>query len=375
MTGEAVGIGMIGAGSIGEYHLAGLAAAGGAEVRILMGRAPDRVAALARRFGIPDVAFDYRAVLDRRDVEAVIIATPDHTHEEIAVAAAGAGKSILLQKPMARSSAECLRIIAAARAAGVRLQVSFMHRYFEEVVRVRELLETGKLGPVFAVRIRNATSGPDWKDWFFSRERVGGGVVVQLGVHGIDLCRHLIGEIEAVGATLGLLQQERNLADGRTVRPDNEDHALAVYRFRGGSLGSHEMSWSEVQGCDRFRLEIYCAEATAWLRTDKGPLAVYAPGLTGCRGWFIPELPSRPVGQRQHSHWLDMLRDRVPPDRTAEDGLATLLVAEAIYRSAASRREELVGSVSGAMEGPDEAGRLAGPTATGGMPCLEKSPS
>ncbi len=351
MTREPVGIGMIGAGSISEYHLAGLAAASGAEVRILMGRTPDRVAALARRFDIPDVAFDYHAVLDRRDVEAVVIATPDHTHEEIAVAAAGAGKSILLQKPMARSSAECRQILAAARKAGVHLQVSFMHRYFEEVVRVRELLEAGKLGPVFAVRIRNATSGPDWKDWLFSRERVGGGVVVQLGVHGIDLCRYAIGEIEAVEATVALHRRERVLADGRTVRPDNEDHALAVYRFRGGPLGSHEMSWSEVEGSDRFRFEIYCAEATVWLRTEKGPLALYAPGLTGSRGWFIPELPIRPMGQRQHAHWLAILRGRVPPDHTAEDGLATLLVAEAIYRSAASRREEPVENVRGAAEG------------------------
>lgn len=351
MTGERIGVGMIGAGFISEYHLAGLAAADGADVRVLMGRTPARVKALAQRFGIPDVLYDYRAVLDRRDVEAVIIATPDDTHEEIAVAAAAAGKAILLQKPMARSPAECRRIIAAARNAGVHLQVSFMHRYFEEVIRLRELLETGKLGPVFAVRIRNATPGPQWKDWFFSRERVGGGVVLQLGVHGIDLCRHVIGEIEAVTATLALKRQERVLADGRTVRPDNEDHAFALYRFRGGPLGSHEMSLSEVQGCDRFRLEVYCADATVWLRTERGPLAVYAPGLMGSRGWFVPELPSRPTGQRQHGHWLDILRGIVPPDHTAEDGLASLLVAEAIYRSAASRQEEQVESGSGAMEG------------------------
>ena len=253
-----------------------------------------------------------------------------------------AGKAILLQKPMARSSAECLRIIAAARTAGVSLQVSFMHRYFEEVVRLRELLTAGSLGPVFTIRIRNATPGPNWQDWFFSRERVGGGVVLQLGVHGIDLCRHLFGDILAVRARVALQRRERILVDGRTVRPDNEDHALALYRFRDGPLGSHEMSWSEVHGCDRFRLEVYCADATLWLRTEKGPLAVYAPGLTESRGWFIPDLPSRPLGQRQHAHWLDVVRGRVPPDRTAEDGLATLLVAEAIYRSAASGQEEHV---------------------------------
>jgi len=349
--GDTIGVGMIGAGFISEYHLAGLAAAGGAAVRVLMGRTPAQVQALAHRFGIPAVASDYRAVLDRRDVEAVVIATPDDTHEEIAVAAAAAGKAILLQKPMARSSAECRRILAAAERAGVSLEVSFMHRSFEEVVRAQELLATGRLGPVLNVRMRNATPGPDWKDWFFSRERVGGGVVLQLGVHGIDLCRFLFGDIATVQATVSRHRSERRLADGRTVRPDNEDEALALYRFQRGATGTHEMTMNELQGCDRFRLEIYCAEATVWLRTGKGALALFAPGLTGKREWSVPELPSRPAGQRQHAHWLDIVRGRVPRDRTAQDGLATLLVAEAIYRAASTGQEATVEAADGAAGG------------------------
>ena len=340
---ETIGVGMIGAGFISEYHLGGLAAAGGASVRVLAGREPARVQALARKFGIPAAVSDYRAVLERRDVDAVVIATPDDTHEEIATAAAAAGKAILLQKPMARTPGECRRIIAAARAGGVDLQVSYMHRYFEEVLRVRELLADGRLGPVYALRMRNATPGPDWQAWFFSRERVGGGAVLQLGVHGIDLCRHLFGEIETVTATVALQRQERVLADGSTVRPDNEDHALALYRFRGGALGSHEISLSEIQGTDRFRLEIYCAEATLWLRTERGALALFAPGLTGKNEWIAPELPTLRAGERHHAHWLDMLRGKVPTERTAEDGLATALVADAIYRSSATGRAERVG--------------------------------
>ncbi|MBI3456606.1 MAG: Gfo/Idh/MocA family oxidoreductase [Candidatus Rokubacteria bacterium] len=350
MAHETIRVGMIGAGYISAYHLAGLAAAGGADVRVLMSRTPARAAVLARRFGIPEVVTDYRAVLDRPDIDAVVIATPDDTHEEIAVAAAAAGKAILLQKPMAGSSAACRRIIGAARRAGVDLQVSFMHRYFEEVVRTRELLAGDKLGPVLAVRVRNATPGPDWNDWFFSRERVPGGVVHQLGVHGIDLLRHVIGEIGAVVGTVATLRQERVLADGRTVRPENEDHALALYRFRGGALGTHEMSLSEIQGCDRFRLEVYGAEATIWLRTERGPLAVYAPALTGARGWFVPALPTRAFGERQHAHWLGILRGQIPSERTAEDGLATLLVAEALYRAAAARREEPVPDLDAVLE-------------------------
>jgi myo-inositol 2-dehydrogenase/D-chiro-inositol 1-dehydrogenase len=340
---ETIGIGVIGAGLISAYHLAGLSAAGGAEVRVLAARTSARAGPMARRFGVPEVATDWRAVLERPDIDAVLIATPDSTHEEIAVAAARAGKAILLQKPMAMTVSQCRRIIAAAREAGVDLQVSWMHRHFEEVVRTQELLASDKLGPVHHVRIRNATAGPH-EPWFFDRTQVAGGVVMQLGVHGIDLVRHLFGDIETLTASSATLQPERVFPSGERVASDLEDEALATYRLAGGVLGSHEMSFNEVAGTDRFRLEIYGADATLLLRTTRGPLAIFAPRLLGARGWLLPELPARPFGERQHARWLDILRKKIPSDRTAEDALAGQMVAEAIYRAADSRREEQVAS-------------------------------
>jgi predicted dehydrogenase len=342
--GETVGIGVIGAGLISAYHLAGLAAAGGAAVRVLAARSTVRAGPMAQRFGVPEIATDWRAVLERADVDAVVIATPDFTHEEIAVAAARAGKAILLQKPMAMSLAACRRIIDAARAAKVDLQVSWMHRHFEEVVRARELLASDKLGPVHHVRIRNATPGPH-EPWFFDPGKVAGGVVMQLGVHGIDLTRHLFGEIVSVAATTATLQPERSFAGGRKIASDLEDEALATYRFAGGALGSHEMSFNEAGGTDRFRLEIYCADGTLLLRTTRGPLAIHAPRLFGARGWFVPELPAHAFGERQHARWLDIVHGRMSSDPTAADALAGQSVAEAIYRSAESRREERVDNV------------------------------
>lgn len=337
-----VRVGMLGSGYIAEYHLAGLAAAGGAEVAVLFGREPARAAGLARRFAVPEVANDWRRVVERRDLHAVVIATPDSTHAEIAIAAAKAGKHILLQKPMARTADECRRIISAVDAAGVRLQVSFMHRYFEEVVRARELLAEGAIGRPYSMRMRNATPGADWGSWFYSRARVGGGVVMQLGVHGIDLLRHLFGEIDSLSANTALLRTERTLADGTIIHPDNEDHALAMYRFASGALATHEMSMSEVQGCDRFTLEIYGERGTIWLRSGRGLLAIYAPGHTGTRDWLVPALPVREAGARHHQEFLDIVRGTVAQDATSGDGLASVLVAEAIYRSNESRREETV---------------------------------
>jgi UDP-N-acetyl-2-amino-2-deoxyglucuronate dehydrogenase len=347
---EVVGVGMIGAGFIADYHLNGLAAAGGASVRAVAARTLPRAEALAMRHAVPDATADWRRLLDRSDIDAVVIATPDDTHCEIACAAAEAGKAILLQKPMARTSEECRVIIEAARRAGVVLQVSFMHRYFEEVVRTRELLAEGGTGPVLSARMRNATPGPDWGDWFFSREKVGGGVVLQLGVHGIDLLRHVLGEIERLVAVTALRKTARRLADGRVIHPDNEDHAFATYTFVGGPVASHEMCFSEIHGTDRFGLEIVCEDATLHLRGPRGPLALYAPKVTGRSEWVVPDLPAEAFGARHHRAFLNIVRGRIPPDTTAEDGLATLLVAEAIYRSAERGAAERVPSPRDALQ-------------------------
>jgi predicted dehydrogenase len=337
-----VRLGLVGAGFIAGYHLEGLRAAGGAEVRVLCSRTPAKAAELARRYGIGAVTDDWRRVVEDPAIDAVVIATPDFTHEQFAVAAARAGKHILLQKPMARTVAEGRRIVEAARAAGVFLQVSFMHRYFEEVVRARELLAQKALGPVYAIRMRNATPGPDWQAWFYRKESVGGGVVMQLGIHGIDLVRHLFGDIESVSAVTALQKRERRLADGSVVHPDNEDHALAIYRLAGGAIATHEMSMSELAGCDRFALEIYGEGGTLWLRTARGPLALYAPSHSGVEGWVVPPLPQGSAGARHHAAFLDIVRGRSAPDTTAADGLATLQVAHAIYEAAQTRREQPV---------------------------------
>ncbi len=330
---DRVGIAFIGTGSIADYHLGGLNAVPRADVAIVVGRDPAKAAAVARRHSVRESGVDLDAVLARADIRAVVIATPDDTHEPIAVAAARAGKAILLQKPMAGDAAACRRIVAAARAADVDLQVSFMHRHFEEVDAARALIAQGAIGTVTSLRMRNATPGPDWADWFFDPARVSGGVVHQLGVHGIDLLGVLCGPIADVSATTAILRPERALADGRHVRVHTPDSAWATYRLAAGPVAMHEMSMIEAAGCDRFRLEIYGSDGTIWLRSERGPLALARAGRPG---WEVPDLPRAPLGRRHHQRWIDGLTGAAPPERTAEDALAGILVVEAIARSAQS---------------------------------------
>lgn len=331
---QRIGVAMLGAGFIADYHLAGLAACGRADVRAVVGRTAGRARAVAARHGVPHCGDDLAAVLDRPDVQAVVIATPDDTHEAVATAAAVAGKHILLQKPMAGSVPAARRIVAAAQRHGVDLQVSFMHRFFEEVEAARQFLADGALGRILAARIRNATPGPDWDAWFYQRAHVPNGVADQLAVHGIDLVRFLLGPIVGVNALARTALPVRTLRDGRKVTVEVVDNVVATYTLADGTLVTHEVSQTEIAGCDRFRFEIYGEEGTLWLRGERGALALYAPARHGAV-WHVPTLPACAPGARQHAVWLAGIAGDQPRLATADDALHGMQVIAAMLRSIA----------------------------------------
>jgi predicted dehydrogenase len=327
-----IGVALFGTGSIAAYHADALAALPGCQLRLAVGRDATRTAVFAQRYAMA-ASTDLDAALARTDIDAVVIATPDDTHEAIALKAAAAGKAALLQKPMAPDVAACKRIRAAFENSRSDLQVGFMHRYFEEVVAARSLLAAGSIGEVVEVRLRNATPGPDWADWFFDPARVAGGVVHQLGVHGIDLLLHMFGPIVETSAWTAIRQPHRRLADGRTVAVGNPDCAWARYRFASGLVASHEMSMVEAAGTDRFAMEIFGKSGTLRLRGAGGALGVRHRGDAA---WSYPSLPKTALGLRHHRQWLDGLAGRAPAEDTATAAIAGLQVVDAVLRSAAS---------------------------------------
>lgn len=330
---------IIGAGFIADYHVKGIRAVPGAGVATLIGRDPARTRKRANELEVVQAGTDFKAVLHDDRIDGVVIATPDALHHDMTIRALEAGKPVLLQKPMALNLTECEDMLAAADHTGTRLTVSFMHRYFPEVRWLRNLLAEGNLGNVHTVRIRNATPGADWANWFFDSNMVSGGVAMQLGVHGIDLIGHLFGPIETVAGAAATVRGTRTLADGRRVTSTFEDNVLARYRLYNGGLVTHEMSYTEVGGCDRFRLEVYADKGTVWLRTERGRAALLAPDVTGTDDWIAPHLPEEPLGRAHHAHWIRVARGEEAPDDTGLAGASGIAVAEAIY--AADRGGEL----------------------------------
>ena len=132
-----------------------------------------------------------------------------------------------------------------------------MHRHFEEVVAARAMLREGACGHGDDGAAAQRDAWTRLGRLVLPKDRVGGGVVLQLGIHGIDLVEHLFGPIVAVSARTATLVPQRTLRDGRIVAVENADTAFAVYEIEGGPLVHHEMSMIERAGTDRFRMEIY----------------------------------------------------------------------------------------------------------------------
>lgn len=323
-------VALIGAGSIAAYHLSGLRAAGAPAVAVAS-RTLTAAQAVAMAHDVPEALDDWRRLLGRRDVDAVIVATPDATHRELACAFLAAGKAVLLQKPMAATVAEAGLIRDAAGASGAVLEVSFMHRHFAEVVRARAMLAESVLGEVLSARIRNATPGPDWAPWFWQRAG-SGGVVAQIGVHGIDLVRHLLSPIVSVAALGGRRVPVRILRDGTRVEPELEDHVAAAYLLQGGAVVSHEMSFSDAGATDRFAMEIHGARGTLTIRGSRGALAVRQGA------WRDVMVPDDDPGRRQHAEFLEIVAGRHPPTGSDADGLAAQRVVEAVAEAVATGR-------------------------------------
>lgn len=337
MLRETVKVGILGAGEISRYHIDGLRAAGGCEIQVVCARTAASAQRLAAAYNIPHAEADVTAFLDRADLDAVVVATPVDTHVELAGAALKSGRAVLVQKPAARSSHDAARIVEAARRTGALLSVSFMHRYFDEVAALRGMLDAGRLGTVYSVRIRNATPGPAWSADYYRAPSDGAlaGVVAELGVHGIDLARYLVGEIRSVTAQARRVHPVRILRDGSQVVSEIDDHVVAVYETDTATV-VHEMDYAEVAGTDRFTLEVHGTKGVAAVRGPRGALAVVERVEGEEAVWRRPAVAGSALGERHHRHFLDQVRGSAAPDGTAEAAVAGLRVAEAVAMSCAT---------------------------------------
>ena len=182
----ALRLGFLGVGWIGRHRMQALLATGAVEATVIADAVPEAIAEAQALAPAAEIASGLDGLLEA-DLDGVVIATPSALHAAQAVQALERGVAVFCQKPLGRDAAEVRRVVAAARAADRLLGVDLSYRHTAGMQRIRELLQGGELGRVFAVDLTfHNAYGPD-KPWFYDRALSGGGCVIDLGIHLVDL--------------------------------------------------------------------------------------------------------------------------------------------------------------------------------------------
>ncbi|MFH9979248.1 Gfo/Idh/MocA family protein [Streptomyces sp. NPDC017179] len=284
---SALGVAVVGFGWMGRVHTQAYARVlhhfPGLAVRphlvAVADEVPGRAEEAAERYGFDSAALDWRQVAADPRVEAVSITAPNFLHREIGLAMAEAGKHIWIEKPVGLSADDARAVAGAAARAGVRGTVGFNYRNAPAVAAAREMIAAGEIGTVTHVRIRlfsDYAAHPEGAlTWRYERERGGSGVLGDLASHGVDLARHLLGEIESLSADTAVFVPERARPTGATAghtraaggEPgpvENDDYVGCLLRFTSGARGVLEACRVSVGEQNNYGFEIHGTRGALW---------------------------------------------------------------------------------------------------------------
>lgn len=271
-------------------------------------------------------AEDYTVLLADPHVDAVIVTTPTHTHREIVIAAAQAGKAIFCEKPTALTLRETDEMIAAVNSAGVLLQIGFMRRFDRAYSEAKRQIDAGAIGT--PVMICSIGRDPYRTSLEYADPSVSGGLIVDMGIHDFDVVRWLTGdEIQRVYAETAALVYPELTTVG------DVDNAQITLKFESGGLGNIEVSRTAKYGYD-IRGEVVGTEGALQIGYLQ-ETAVLTLTKAGVRHDVVPHFPERfgPAYTAQIAAFVTCVRDGKPPAVTAQDARAALQAAIAATRS------------------------------------------
>ncbi len=326
--------GIRGAGKIAERQMvSAIAQAPGQRLAAVMKRDRAQAQRFAEQHGVPRFYDTVDGLLADREIDAVYVATPPHLHAEQTIQAATAGKPVLCEKPLALNSGQAQAMIDACRANGVQLMVCYYQRYNTRHQQIKQLLAAGAIGQVTAARLNFSDYFPPTPGyWHHDPSISGGGPLMDLGVHCIDLLRYLCGEVTAVTA----------LIDTLAAASDVDDTATLLLKLANGAQAVITSHWSTAnfEPQQSNGLEINGTVGTIQAAPISAKDSSGALRLLTAAG--VQEFSVAPGGVRPHVALLmdfaNALANNTPTPIPGEEGLAGLQVIEAAYQSAQSGR-------------------------------------
>lgn len=322
---DKVQLGLIGLGSMGKIHLLNCLKLENAEL-VAVSDASKKALSFAKKIGIKTVFDDYRELLKEPSLDAVIIALPTHLHAECAINAAEAGKSILLEKPLGRNLSEGKEIISAIRKRNVKLMVGYPLRFASVFRDLKSKILSNELGDVQIANATNVGPGPFFHraevhaprpvpKWWFSSELTGGGALLDLGVHMINLFRWYFGEISDVKSYLG---HRFNL--------EMEDHATCMLKSKLGQIGIINVGWFSQE----FRLRVELLGTVGHASAPNDPPSKMRKAIQ-----LLIRKPSELNTQffNEVQYFVHCVINDLKPSPSGEDGLKDLEVVTQAYNN------------------------------------------
>jgi predicted dehydrogenase len=337
---------MLGAGLIGSFYTSTLLGMRSRDkVGVICASNSEKAQKFASEWGIPRWTTSIEEAIKDPETDLVVIGLPNYLHKEAVLLAAKEGKPVLCTKPLGRNAQEALEMLEAVEKAGIFSGYLEDLVYTPKTMKAIASVKAGALGKVLWARSRETHPGPH-SDWFWNKELSGGGAIVDMGCHCIEIARSFIGKnIRPVEVTCW--------ADTQVHPIDAEDSAVALVRYENGAIGQLEVSWTFRGGMD-LRDEISGTEGTIWLNhwlrtgyemfTSVGQGGYIAEKAEGDTGWLFP------VGDEVHAlgyahmfqDMLNSLDNQTEPMETFYDGYIVNAIVDACYKSALTKKWEPV---------------------------------
>jgi predicted dehydrogenase len=351
--------GVIGLGWAGQQHMAAYAEAAGVDLVALAGKEPDTLATLGQEHGVrADHLFaDWQSLLDHAQLDVVSIAAPTALHRPIAVSALDSGVHVLCEKPIAENAPTGRSMIEAAERNDRVLDVVFNHRRRGDVQALKKIIDAGLLGDIYYAKAGwlRRQGIPGLGSWFTRRATAGGGPLLDIGVHMLDMALYLLGEPQVQAATAATYAEFGPRGRGSSVEPtmrktaieeglfDVEDLSTAFLRLEAGGTLLLESSWAQWIPKDQCYVTVYGSDGGASIEwgapTDPHRTLNIWTEKQGIPALLQPQIP--PDG-RHRACVLDFLETVRVGDYTNHRGheaLARALIVDACYASADAKQE------------------------------------
>lgn len=327
-----VRVAVVGAGAISQLaHLPVLSKARGAVLVALCDNDGPKARSLAERFGVRDVFTDIDDLFDFDQVDAVVVATPNHLHEPHVLAAIRAGVDVLCERPLSLTSSGVERILAAAQTAGRKVVVGNNHRFRTDVQQLQRFMRGGELGAITGIRGGHYQFRGPQNGWRYRRPEAGGGAFLELGYPLLDLALWLTDFSETVRVSA----QFDRAPGGATV----EDSMAVQLELARGVLFTADVAWNYVGVDDRWWFETRASRGSARLAPlrvvkllNGRPSDVSPSGAAARESAFIQSY------RAELAHFIALVREETPYEPPS-DQLVVQKLVEAVYKSAEEGRE------------------------------------